>query len=154
MKGLKLAQELGAETTVLGAAIWPPPCWPMPAAAMFPSWWWANHRPAAAPHHATALLEQLTRHAHDVDVYVVSHELGDETPPGPMASTACCLAKPAEKQGMAIWPPSGLPADHRPGQLLTPFFDLSNVVMLYLLAVVLVAVRFGRGPGCWHPCWR
>jgi two-component system sensor histidine kinase KdpD len=25
------------------------------------------------------LLEQLTRHAHDVDVYVVSHELDDET---------------------------------------------------------------------------
>ncbi len=29
---------------------------------------------------------------------------------------------------------------------LMPFFDLANIVMLFLLAVVLVAVRFGRGP--------
>lgn len=30
--------------------------------------------------------------------------------------------------------------------LVLPYFDLSNIVMLFLLAVVLVAVRFGRGP--------
>lgn len=30
--------------------------------------------------------------------------------------------------------------------LLLPAFDLANIVMLFLLAVVLVAVRFGRGP--------
>jgi two-component system sensor histidine kinase KdpD len=29
---------------------------------------------------------------------------------------------------------------------LQPYFDLANIVMLFLLAVVLVAVRFGRGP--------
>ena len=31
--------------------------------------------------------------------------------------------------------------------LLTSAFDLANIVMLFLLAVVLVAVGFGRGPG-------
>jgi two-component system, OmpR family, sensor histidine kinase KdpD len=30
--------------------------------------------------------------------------------------------------------------------LALPFFDLANIVMMFLLAVVLVAVRFGRGP--------
>lgn len=30
--------------------------------------------------------------------------------------------------------------------LLFPLFDLANIVMLFLLAVVLVAVRYGRGP--------
>lgn len=30
--------------------------------------------------------------------------------------------------------------------MVLPYFDLANVVMLFLLAVVLVAVRFGRGP--------
>lgn len=30
--------------------------------------------------------------------------------------------------------------------LIVPYFDLANVVMLFLLAVVLVAVRYGRGP--------
>ena len=29
---------------------------------------------------------------------------------------------------------------------LSDFFDLANIVMLFLLTVVLVAVRFGRGP--------
>ncbi|MDB5804217.1 MAG: two-component system sensor histidine kinase KdbD [Betaproteobacteria bacterium] len=29
---------------------------------------------------------------------------------------------------------------------LLPYFDLANIVMLFLLAVVLVALRFGRGP--------
>src|SRR6185295_14397725 len=30
--------------------------------------------------------------------------------------------------------------------LLTDYFDLANIVMLFLLTVVLVAVRLGRGP--------
>jgi K+-sensing histidine kinase KdpD len=29
---------------------------------------------------------------------------------------------------------------------LLPYFDLANIVMLFLLTVVLVAMRFGRGP--------
>jgi len=29
---------------------------------------------------------------------------------------------------------------------LQPYFDLANIVMLFLLAVVLIAVKFGRGP--------
>ena len=31
--------------------------------------------------------------------------------------------------------------------VLVPYFDLANIVMLFLLAVVLVGVRWGRGPG-------
>ena len=30
--------------------------------------------------------------------------------------------------------------------LMLPFFDLANIVMLFLLAVVVVALKFGRGP--------
>ena len=33
--------------------------------------------------------------------------------------------------------------------LLLQVFDLANVVMLFLLTVVLVALRYGRGPGVW-----
>ena len=32
------------------------------------------------------------------------------------------------------------------GLVMYPRFDLVNVAMVYLLAVVLIAVRFGRGP--------
>jgi two-component system, OmpR family, sensor histidine kinase KdpD len=33
------------------------------------------------------------------------------------------------------------------GALMSPLFELANLVMVYLLGVVLVATRFGRGPG-------
>jgi len=32
------------------------------------------------------------------------------------------------------------------GLVMTPRFDLANIALLYLLAVVLIALRFGRGP--------
>src|SRR5229473_4407949 len=32
------------------------------------------------------------------------------------------------------------------GTLMSPMFELVNIAMVYLLAVVLIAVRFGRGP--------
>lgn len=32
------------------------------------------------------------------------------------------------------------------GKLLTPFFNLTNIVLLYLLPVLISAVRWGRGP--------
>jgi two-component system sensor histidine kinase KdpD len=33
------------------------------------------------------------------------------------------------------------------GALMAPLFELANIVMVYLLGAVLVAARFGRGPG-------
>lgn len=35
---------------------------------------------------------------------------------------------------------------------LHPFFDLANIVMLFLLGVVLVAIRYGRGPAALAAC--
>jgi two-component system sensor histidine kinase KdpD len=39
-------------------------------------------------------------------------------------------------------------------ELLLQVFDPANVVMLFLLVVVLSAVRWGRGPGHGRPCCR
>ncbi len=36
---------------------------------------------------------------------------------------------------------------------LLPYFDLANIVMLFLLNVVIVAVKFGRGPAILARCW-
>ena len=42
------------------------------------------------------------------------------------------------------WPPARLTTIV--ATALLPYFDLANIVMLFLLTVVLVAVQFGRGP--------
>ncbi|WP_159878091.1 DUF4118 domain-containing protein [Aquitalea denitrificans] len=150
MKGLKLAQELGAETTVLGGS---------DLASTLLAYARTRNVSKLVVGKSSAsklrrvvqrpLLEQLTLQAHDVDVYVVSHELDDDTPARPDGFNSLLFGEASrQKQGhgylaavLACLLTTGLVS------LLTPFFDLSNVVMLYLLAVVLVAVRFGRGPG-------
>ncbi|WP_062789020.1 DUF4118 domain-containing protein [Aquitalea pelogenes] len=150
MKGLKLAQELGAETTVLGGS---------DLAATLLAYARSRNvsklvvgKSSAGPLRRLLrrpLLEQLTRQADDVDVYVVSHEHDpDSTAPQEGFNRLLFGEASRQKQGhgyvaalLACLLTTGLVS------LLTPFFDLSNVVMLYLLAVVLIAVRFGRGPG-------
>src|SRR5512135_3579827 len=87
-----------------------------------------------------SVIDQLTRHGGPIDVYVISGDTGDP------------------KQSLARdWVP------HRPwrryagsvalvalttliGEFFRPFISPVNLVMLYLPAVVLVAVYLGRGP--------
>ncbi|RBB92752.1 two-component system sensor histidine kinase KdbD, partial [Pseudomonas sp. MWU12-2115] len=96
-----------------------------------------------------SLVNELTRLSGDVDIYVVAHELEDESSRrgkrvrsllfseddegkarrGYLAASAICFATTA--------------VNH----LLVPYFALSNVIMVHLLAVVLIATRYGRGPG-------
>ena len=150
MKGLKLAQELGAETTILGGS---------ELATTLLAYARTRNVSKLVVGKSSAgalrrllrrpLLEQLTRQAHDVDVYVVSHEPDENTPPAHDGFNSLLFGEASrQKQGhgyaaalLACLLTTGLVS------LLTPFFDLSNVVLLYLLAVVLIAVRFGRGPG-------
>ncbi|WP_374554023.1 DUF4118 domain-containing protein [Aquitalea pelogenes] len=150
MKGLKLAQELGAETTVLGGS---------DLAATLLAYARSRNvsklvvgKSSAGPLRRLLrqpLLEQLTRQADDVDVYVVSHEHDPDSTASQEGFNRLLFGEASrQKQGhgyvaalLACLLTTGLVS------LLTPFFDLSNVVMLYLLAVVLIAVRFGRGPG-------
>ncbi|POZ61489.1 DUF4118 domain-containing protein [Chromobacterium alticapitis] len=150
LKGLKLAQELGAETTVLGGS---------ELAATLLAYARTRNvsklvvgksaRSALARLWQGSLVNELTRQSGDVDVYVVAHELEDETERrgkrvnsllfsdsesgnaarGYLAAAAICFATTA--------------LNH----LLVPYFALSNVIMVHLLAVVLIATRYGRGPG-------
>ncbi|MDE1712553.1 DUF4118 domain-containing protein (plasmid) [Chromobacterium amazonense] len=98
LKGLKLAQELGAETTVLGGSELA----------------------------ATLLAYARTR---NVSKLVVGKSVRNPLRRGYLAASAICFATTA--------------VNH----LLVPYFALSNVIMVHLLAVVLIATRYGRGPG-------
>lgn len=54
--------------------------------------------------------------------------------------------KPAPKWAGYAWAVAGALACTAAGLAMRPRFDLVNVAMVYLLAVVLVALRFSRGP--------
>ncbi|KJV26221.1 sensor protein KdpD [Aquitalea magnusonii] len=150
MKGLKLAQELGAETTVLGGSDL--------AATLLAYARTRNVSKLVVGKSSVRklqrlwrrpLLEQLSRQANDVDVYVVAHELEDGQPQQNDGFNSLLFGEASRQQQRHGYVAALLSCLLTTGlaSLLTPFFELSNVVMVYLLAVVLVAVRFGRGPG-------
>ena len=143
---LKLAAESGATTATLSA--------PKPAEALVryahehnlvrlvlgrrahPGWPW---RPALA--------DQLVRSADDLDVLLVA------LPVKPSAPLAAGASSAPDAAGMEGWPWRGYAAAGAACALLalvaTPLsglLELSNIVMLFLLVVVGVGMRFGRGP--------
>ena len=147
LKLLRLAQELGAETSTLAAT-------DLPEAVIehakrhnvsklvlgkSPRGRWQQMlRPA--------LVDVLSRQTDSLDVFVVGID-------------------PAETLSAGPFPAGKMPArnsEHQPSawlstvaicalttifvSFLVPFLELSNVIMLYLMAVVGIAIRFGRGP--------
>jgi two-component system sensor histidine kinase KdpD len=88
-----------------------------------------------------SVVNRLVRKSGDIDVYVIT---GERQAPAP-AARARAVERPAD------WRPyaraSGVVAlGTGLAWLMFPHFERSNVVMLYLLGVVLVATRYGRGP--------
>ncbi|HJV62661.1 MAG TPA: sensor histidine kinase KdpD, partial [Albitalea sp.] len=93
----------------------------------------------------STLLERLGRHARDLDIQLVSAEPAPTPPPKP------------GPRGPIDWRAYGWAAllsalTTLPAALLLQVFDPANVVMVYLLAVVLISIRFGRGPGALAAC--
>jgi two-component system sensor histidine kinase KdpD len=94
------------------------------------------------------LSDRLSTLAEDVDVYVVAHE-AEARSPAEAASTPFILDP--ESVPMARWPGyvwAGVACALATvlAQLVSPWLDLANIIMLYLLGVVAVAVRYGQGP--------
>jgi two-component system sensor histidine kinase KdpD len=92
-------------------------------------------------------LEEMVRGSGDIDVYMIS---GPET-----VSTAPAAAPPAA--GRLVAGPVPLPGAYARAVGLVvlatliavatrSFFEIANLAMIYLLAVLIAAVRFGRGP--------
>ncbi len=94
------------------------------------------------------LSDRLSALAEDVDVYVVAHEA--EAPPSDktVSQPFTLDLEPAPRarwRGYA-WAGGVCALATALAQLVLPWFDLANIIMLYLLGVVGVAVRYGRGP--------
>lgn len=147
LKTLRLAQELGAETTVLAGT-------DLPTTLLA----YARSRNVGKLVVGTRsdrglirlwrppLSERLAKTAADIDVYLVA--LTDPRPQESLASQASSLLFDVESVAhpsrgfletvLATAVITGLAAG------LLNVFDLANVVMIYLLLVVLVAIRHGR----------
>ena len=88
-----------------------------------------------------SIVDALVQGSGDIDVYVISAEREDGAPPARLDGAA--------------FRPTGRPTPGRPASwrvasgiawLTLPFFELANLVMVYLLGIVVVATRYGRGP--------
>jgi len=147
LAALKLASDMGAETAVLADAD------PVQAVARYArehnlarllvgasaSGSWAFWRASFAT--------RLARHAPDLDVVQAARDDAAARP------SALSLSEPGQR--FAAWhaPASAWLASVAAcavaaavGGLLHPIVELTNIGMLFLLAVVLVGVRYGRGP--------
>lgn len=148
LKILKLAQELGAETSVLSGA-------QLPATLLA----YARSRNVSkivvgkslrsglSRFWKPALSEKLAQQAEDVDVFVVAHDFF-EREEDVSRKKQLPDEETARRQRIGFLAALG-------GCALTTlitagllnYFDLANVVMLYLLTVVLLAIRYGREAG-------
>ncbi|MBC3870705.1 sensor histidine kinase KdpD [Undibacterium oligocarboniphilum] len=96
-----------------------------------------------------SLADELANRTTDMDVVMVGHDAEQSTATenrGP-ASSHIALEENAFKPSIAyLWTCAVCFSVTLASAGLLQFFDLANVVMLYLLGVVIVAIRFGRGP--------
>jgi two-component system sensor histidine kinase KdpD len=88
-----------------------------------------------------SLVSTLVRRSNDIDVLVLSaeHE-AVELPPVPRAPEGRLRWQPYGQSALAVFVCTGI------ALVLQPWFERANLVMLYLLGVMWVAVSLGRGP--------
>jgi two-component system sensor histidine kinase KdpD len=152
LKVLQLAQELGAETSVLAGA-------DLTETVLA----YANSRNVSkmvvgksprgrwAQVLRPALVDELSRAASGLDIYVVECEADDSEPRHRFGRSVGGLfeeeGEPGQKAHGYIAALAVCAVTTALAALLMPVLELSNIIMIYLMAVVGVAVRFGRGPG-------
>jgi two-component system sensor histidine kinase KdpD len=98
-----------------------------------------------------SVVDTVVREAEDIDVYLLG---GERRRPGEtpvIARSRAYLGLPESDQGKSRWPryaiATAVPALCTGiGFLVSGPNELINLVMVYLLGVMLVATRFGRGP--------
>ncbi|HET9984649.1 MAG TPA: sensor histidine kinase KdpD [Longimicrobiales bacterium] len=87
-----------------------------------------------------SIVEAMARRSGDIDVYVIA-AAEEEVGPAPRRP-------PPERPAWAgyLWAAAAVAACTALGMAMASRFERTNVAMVYLLAVVAIALRFGRGP--------
>jgi two-component system sensor histidine kinase KdpD len=87
-----------------------------------------------------SIVDTVIRLSGPVDVYVITGDEGHPLPPGVRH-----FEKPSETANY-VKAVLVVAACTLLARLMLPYFELSNLVMMYLLGVVMVAIRYGIGP--------
>jgi len=88
-----------------------------------------------------SIVDTLVQGSGEIDVYVISGEREEGPAPSPVRASALRTDWVAYGRATAI-----VAAATAADWLVFPFSELANLVMVYLLAIVAVAMRHGRGP--------
>ncbi|HEU5193827.1 MAG TPA: sensor histidine kinase KdpD, partial [Methylomirabilota bacterium] len=88
-----------------------------------------------------SIVDALVQGSGDIDVYVISAAREDGAAPAPVRRRGLATDWLAYARAIAV---VGLAT--AASWLLAPVSELSNIVMVYLLGIVIVAMRTGRGP--------
>lgn len=87
-----------------------------------------------------SVIDEVVRLSGPVDVYVISGDNGEDIEPRPF------FASKRSRPGNYFYAVLVVAFTSIVAAFLRDYFELSNLVMAYILAVVVVAVNFGRGP--------
>ena len=136
----ELAEQLGAETaSVSGASVPEARAARSPASATSARSWSASRRRSRRGLWRGSLVDDIVRCSGDIDVFIVT---GDEDAPARAHRAGAPLAAARVRGGRAGGARRQLPVAGRCWAASTS----SNMAMVYLLGVVFVATRHGRGP--------
>jgi len=147
LKTVKLAQELGAKTAILSGS---------DAAAAIVEYAHVHNCSKLVVGRAQAkiswpwtrgIARSIGALAPDVDVIEIGRGEPQVEQPAPgVISEAAEDPRRTAKRLRYLWALLACIATALIATPLLPYFDLANIVMLFLLTVVLIAVKFGRGP--------
>jgi len=147
LKTLKLAHDLGANTAVLSGSDAPATVVEYARSHNVSKIILGRSRTPRLYFWRIAFDKRLASAAPDIDLLVVGR--GDGATPAPQESTAEVAPSEPKRAARRFRYPLAAAACVVPtlvASLLFHYVDLANIVMLFLLTVVLVAVAFGRGP--------
>jgi two-component system sensor histidine kinase KdpD len=88
-----------------------------------------------------SIVDALVQGSGDIDIYVISGEREDASPIAPVRRREIPIAWPAYGWAGAI-----VALATGAAWLMFPVFELPDLIMAYLLGIVVVAMRHGRGP--------
>ena len=87
-----------------------------------------------------SVVSDLVHHSGEIDIYVITGEAGES-----QSLVRRSLRKTRDMSGYG-YASIGVLIATAVAWLMFPYFGVTNLVMVYLIAVVVVAIRWGRGP--------
>lgn len=87
-----------------------------------------------------SVVAELVRNSGETDIYVITGEAGESRPLFPT------VLKTTSKRPAYIFSALNVAFCTAVAWVMFPYFDVANLIMVYLLGVALLATRYGRGP--------